>query len=440
MIRNRLKQLLVGFTAFSGLFAASQVARAEITLYDKDGWTVKHDGLAQGFYMYTTGDAAPKDGPAYVQFDFLDTAPLANADGSFQSSRFRSGWTGGRFNWRITNQMSENVKVSAYLGIAYSISTQGAPGKPGGPWDIRNGFLEIDAPWGDLIVGRHVGLYTLGSIISTINDTSAGLGLGNTCGVGGDGLSCYTSGYGVKFPGFWAGIVYTTPNIGGLKLKVALFDPVAVGNDRTGTSTTGTTDVAVSQSWGKTPTPNVQGLALYEVAIGNLKLNPFFNGFFQQVGRTNGTGAAGDPRVDKINNTWGAGAGIDVSVGSMFKVGVGGSHENGTALYLPLQGTGETVDGNGELRKGNSLYAHAKVILGDNDIAAGYGQATLDKTNFDTMNNLNINKIQHNIHASYVRHMGPLAFVAEINLLHHEYHSGNTQDVTFFNLGADFAY
>jgi len=432
MIRNRFKQLLVGFTAFSGLFAASQAARAEITLYDKDGWTVKHDGLAQGFSMTAVGDAAPKGGPAYVKFDFLDTGP-PNADGSFQTSRFRSGWTGGRFNWRVTNQMSENVKVSAYLGIAYSISTQGAPGKPGGPWDIRNGFLEIDAPWGDLIIGRHVGLYTLGSIISTINDTSAGLGLGNTCGVGGDGLSCYTSGYGVKFPGFWAGMVYTTPNMGGLKLKVALFDPVAVGNDRTATSTTGTMGVAVSQSWGKTPTPNVQGLALYEVAIGNLKLNPFFNGFFQQVGRTqNG--------ADLTNNTWGAGAGIDLSVGSMFKVGVGGSHENGTALYLPLQGTGETVDGNGELRKGNSLYAHAKVIIGDNDISAGYGQSTLDKTNFDTMNNLNITKIQHNIHASSVRHMGPLAFVAEINLLHHEYHSGNTQDVTFFNLGADFAY
>jgi len=282
-----------------------------------------------------------------------------------------------------------------------------------------------------LIVGRHVGLYTLGAIISTINDTSAGLGLGNTCGVGGDGLSCYTSGYGVKFPGFWAGFVYTTPNLGGLKIKVAAFDPVAVGADATGMNTTGGT-VAVSQSWNKTPTPNLQTLALYEVAVGSLKLNPFFNGMFQQVGKTVGT-------EDKINNTWGAGAGIDLSVG-ILKVGVGGSHENGTALYLPLQGTGETVDGAGTLRTGNSLYAHAKVVLGDNDISAGYGQATLDKTTFDTNNNLNINKIQRNIHAAYVRHVGPLAFVAEVNLLHHEYHSGNTQNVTFVNLGADFAY
>ena len=437
---NRFKQqLLVGLSACSALLVASR-AQAEITLYDKDGWSVKTDGLAQGFYMHTSGDSRPKGGTSanFVQFDFLDSAPadptgsFANADGSFANSRFRSGWTGGRFNWRITNQMSEKVKVSAYLGIAYSISTQGAPGKPGGPWDIRNGFLEIDAPWGDLIVGRHVGLYTLGSIISTINETSAGLGLGNTCGFSGDGLSCYTSGYGVKFPGFWAGIVYTTPSIGGLKIKIAAFDPVGVGADTQKANADGMM-TAVSQAWQKTPTPNFQALAMYELAVGSIKLNPFFNGFAQQVGRTEGG-------QDKTLMPWGAGAGLDISVGSMFKVGAGGSTENGTNLYLPLQGQGETVDGAGELRQGKSLYAHAKVILGNTDISAGYGQATLDRTKFDTENRLNINRVQHNIHGSLVQHVGPLAFVADLNLLHHEYYMGNVQDVTFFSLGADFAY
>jgi hypothetical protein len=423
------KQIVIGAFACATLFSTAK-ARAEIVLYDKDGWSVKTDGLAQGFFMHTSGDAAPKGGPNFVKFDFLGTPP-PNADGSFQNTRFRSGWTGGRFNWRITKQISETVKASAFLGVAYSISTQNEPAKTNNNWDVRNGFLEINAPWGDFVVGRHVGLYTLGSIISTINNTSAALGLGNTCGVGGDNLSCYTSGYGVKFPGFWAGFVYTTPSIGGLKLKVAAYDPVKIGANMMAANTEGNM-VAVSQEWAKTPLPHFQALALYELNLGSVALKPFFNGFTQQVGRT-------DAGVDKTLTTWGAGAGLDAVVGPL-KVGAGGSKESGTALYLPLQGAGETVDGAGNLRQGASFYAHGMYTIGAIDITAGFGQATLDRTQFDIDNKVNPNRVQRNIHGSLIYHYGPLAFVGELNLLNHQYHFGNEQQVTVFNLGADFAY
>ena len=422
------KHLLIGVSACGALLAASRAANAEITLYDKDNWSVKTDGLAQGFYMFATGDAKPVDNRAadVVTFDFLGTYD-ANADGKFVASRFRSGWTGGRFNWRITNQLSERTKVSAYLGIAYSISTQNGPANTNNKWDIRNGYLDIEGPWGDFIVGRHVGLYTLGSIISTINMTSAALGLGNTCGVGGDGLSCYTSGYGVKFPGFWAGMVYTTPDLAGLKIKVAAFDPVAVGADMMGPGGT-----PVSQAWHKTPTPHFQTLAMYELAFGRVKLKPFFNGFAQQIGRTEGN-------TDKTLTPYGVGGGLDVFLGSMFKLGAGGSSEQGTNLYVPLVGN-ETVDGAGNLRHGASIYVQGMLTLGNLDLSAGFGQATLDRTTFDQNNNLNINRLQRNVHGALQYHVGPLTWVAEVNVLHHEYHAGSTQDMTVVSLGADFAY
>jgi hypothetical protein len=423
------KQIVIGAFAFATIFSAAN-ARAEIVLYDKDGWQVKTDGLAQGFFMHSSGDAAPRGATPFVKFDFLGTPP-PDADGNFQNTRFRSGWTGGRFNWRITKQLSENVKASAFLGVAYSISTQNEPAKTNNNWDVRNGFLEINAPWGDFVVGRHVGLYTLGSIISTINNTSAALGLGNTCGIGGDNLSCYTSGYGVKFPGFWAGFVYTTPSIGGLKLKIAAYDPVKIGATMTAANADGEMR-NVSQEWAKTPLPHFQLLALYDLTIGSIAIKPFFNGFSQQVGRTDGM-------TDKTLNTWGAGGGVDLVFGPV-KLGAGGSHENGTALYLPLQGAGETVDGNGNLRTGSSVYVHGMLTLGQIDLAAGWGQATLDRTDYDVTNRLNINRLQRNLHASAIYHYGPLAFVAEVNLLDHQYHFGNEQKVTVFNLGADFAY
>ncbi len=187
-VRDKGNKWLLGLLACAALLGEG-AAHAELVLYDKDGWTVKHDGRAQGFYQLGFGDTNPSGGtgPVYYDFDFLDTA-AGDADNHFLSSRFRSGWTGGRFNWRVTKQMTSDTKVSAYLGIAYGISTQDAPPKTNNAWDVRNGFLEVEAPWGDLVIGRSVGLYTLGSIISTINMTSAAVGLGNACSIGGDGL------------------------------------------------------------------------------------------------------------------------------------------------------------------------------------------------------------------------------------------------------------
>jgi ABC-type sugar transport system ATPase subunit len=66
------------------------------------------------------------------------------------------------------------------LGIAFAISTDNAPTRTANAWDVRNAFIKIEnKSWGELYIGRHVGPYTLGSIISTINSTSAALGIGN---------------------------------------------------------------------------------------------------------------------------------------------------------------------------------------------------------------------------------------------------------------------
>jgi predicted porin len=399
-------------------------ARAELVLYDKDGWTVKHDGLAQGFYHVGVGDAAPSGGVTPIRFDFLGSYPPDGSNNHFLGSRFRSGWTGGRFNWRITNQLTERTKISAYLGVAYSISTQNAPPATNNNWDIRNGFLQIEGGWGDLVIGRSVGLYTLGSIISTINTTSAGRGFGHACGLDGDGLGCYTTGYGVKFPGFWAGAFYTTPDLAGLRIKVAALDPVTLGSDAMMAGAT-----PVSQAFVRTPLPAFQVLAVYNAALGGLKLTPYFNGYWQRVGRA-GVADTLDPM--------GGGAGVDLQFGPL-KLGAGGTLEKGTTLYVPLFGA-EIIDGAGQLRSGNSFYVQAMLTLGPVDINAGFGQAALEQSDNDRLNNLNINKDQRNIYGGLQYHVGPLTWVAEFSLLHHRWYAGNTQSVNFFSLGAAFGY
>jgi len=321
--------------------------------------------------------------------------------------------------------MSENVKASAYLGVAYSISTEDAPPATNNNWDIRNGYLELEGPFGDIVIGRSVGLYTLGGIISTINISSAAMGLGNTCGVGGNNLSCYTSGYGVKFPGFWAGFYYTTPSLGGLKIKLAALDPVTVGSATSPMFMM----MPTSQLWSRKPLPHFQTLITYSTTIGSLTINPYFNGFWQQIGKA----GSGDTL-----NPFGTGGGVDVFVGA-FKIGAGGSYEKGTTLYVPLFGA-EAIDGNNQLRDGAGFYAQARYTIGQVDVMAGYGQSGLNRSAFDTTNNIDINKVQRNIWGAVQYHTDPITWVAELNSLHHEWYGGEKQAVEVISLGASFAY
>lgn len=407
-------------------------ARAEMTLYEKDGWTLKHDGLAQGFYTLTRGDAGIKGGtaaPVAIGWGGWDN-PGGNADGQFLNSRFRSGWTGSRFNWVASHQVSENTTMSAVLGIALAISTDNGPTRTNNNWDIRNAFIKIENKrWGELYIGRHVGLYTLGSIISTINSTSAALGYGHGCSTSGDGLGCYTSGYGVRFPGFWSGVQYQTPDLAGLRVKVAALDPVIAGADTAGAATP---VVGLSTPYVRRPLPMFQLLARYEGVFGPLKLIPYVNGWTQTVGQA-GTNSTLTP--------WGFGGGAEVHVGGL-RVGGGGSFESGTGFYGPLYTGTSVIDGVGQLRKGNSFFGHALYSFGGVvDLNAGYGQANITRTANDETLMLNVQTMQSNIYSGIQYHWDKhLTFVAELSFLRHEWVAGNTQNVQIFNLGSSFTY
>jgi hypothetical protein len=267
-----------------------------------------------------------------------------------------------------------------------------------------------------------VGLYTLGSVLSAINSTSSDLGLGNACTTGGDGLGCYLTGYGVKFPGFWAGVQYQTPDLAGLRIKVAVLDPETAGADAP----------QFSVPYTRRPLPMFQMLARHEGDFGTFKLIPYFNGFLQTVGQV-GTNETLTP--------WGAGGGLEVHVAGL-RAGAGGGFEDGSGFYGPLYSAAAVIDGAGELRQGYSFFAHALYSFGGIvDVSGGYGQANINRTTNDEANDLNVVTKQSNVHAAIQYHWDPsLTFVAEVNLLSHEWVAGNSQDVRVLSVGASFTY
>jgi hypothetical protein len=426
MKRSDRRPLLLAVLLICAAALQVSTARAEMLLYDKDGWQLKTDGLAQGFYSLTMGDSVVKGGtaaPAAVGWGGWDN-PGADADGNFFNSRFRSGWTGSRFNWVASHTVSENTTVSAVLGVAFAISTDNGPTKTDNNWDIRNAFIKIENKhWGELYIGRHVGLYTLGSIISTINSTSAALGYGHGCSTGGDGLGCYTSGYGVKFPGFWAGVQYQTPSLGGLRIKLAALDPETAGSDA---------DPMISTPYTRRPLPMFQALARYEGQFGLVKVIPYFNGFMQTVGQVGSSNTL---------TPFGVGGGLEVHIAGL-RAGGGGTFEKGSGFYGPLYTGASVIDGAGVLREGNSFFGHALYSIREVvDISAGYGQANITPSANDNTLGLNVQKMQSNTYGAVQYHWDKyLTFLAEVNLLKHGWVAGNSQDVQIVNLGSSFTY
>jgi len=213
--------------------------------------------------------------------------------------------------------------------------------------------------------------------------------------------------------------------MGGLKIKLAAVDPTAAGQDPAMGAP------ADSMRFARTPIPMFQTLIMYNLDLGGIKINPFFNGFWQRLGR-----AGSDTNLDALAG----GAGLDLTLGPV-RVGAGGTMEKGDSLYAPLI-TGSPIDGVGQLRTGSSFYVHALASLGPVDINAGFGQAQLDQSDDDKAKNFAIINQHRNIYAGLQYHVGSvLTWVAEINLLHHTWHASTaTQDVTLFTLGANFAY
>jgi hypothetical protein len=226
----------------------------------------------------------------------------------------------------------------------------------------------------------------------------------------------------VRFPGFWSGIQYQTPDLSGLRIKVAALDP----------ETAGVADApTISVEYRRRPLPMFQTLVRYEGVFGAFKLIPYFNGFTQMVGQ------------DGTNNTlttWGTGGGVEVHFAGL-RAGAGGSYDKGTSFYGPLYTKVTVIDGAGQLRKGNSYFIHALYAFNSIDVGAGFSQANIERSANDEMLNLNLQKSQGNIYASVQYHWDKnLTFLAELNALSHKWVAGNSQDVQVLNFGASFTY
>lgn len=344
-------------------------AHAELTVAETNGWRLYTDGRINTFASIGFGDDFPAPTPSIdgsthnvVGASALGAAgqktEQADVDNKYFAIRGRNGFLATVLGFGMVRDVTPTTKVRGYIALWGHAETYERDRTYGDEFDVREGYVDFTGPWGGFTAGRTLGLF---GRISTEIDFNYGhnYGLGYPCGDG-VGPTCGHIGTGVMFPGFAAGLFYTSPSFGGLKLQAGIFDPVRV---------LGALDRA--------PMPRPEAALSFEKKVGAVSLLKLqVEGMWQPVSRldSDATGAQ-TVGTDKV---WGVAAGGRIEAGPV-RFGAAAFRGKGLGQYYALQNSPVAFNpATYELRYFTGFYGQAALIFGPVQLAAGAGQVRID--------------------------------------------------------------
>jgi hypothetical protein len=367
--------------AVGAWLAGTRPAVAEVTLIEKDGWTFFTEGRVNTFLSQGVGDDFPKPsvnpnlgpngepGPDHkvIGADGAFTAGYqsiqGNAGGKYTSARLRNGFLASILAFGLNRRLSETATIKSYISLWGTAQTYGRDRTLDGGrnnskgFDVREGFFDIEAPWGSLVVGRQGGLF--GHTATEIDFLYAHqYGLGLPC-LDEFYASCGHIGTGVMGPGFAAGIVYTTPAVaGGLKLQIGLYDPVRL--------------LGV---WERVPYPRPEGILSYERRLSpQLMFKLSAEGMYQYMGQGGSTATT---------SVYGVAGGGRIEAGP-FRLGLSGFRGKGLGAYVALQNSPSSFNSaTRELRSFSGYYGQLAAAVGRGQASFGYGRVLDDQLESD---------------------------------------------------------
>jgi len=356
MTNLRLLCLLV----FAVSVASSRGASAEVTIIKTDDWALYTTGRVNGFVVHGWGDANAQPlaanetiipgGGLDVGSDSLPsgtTDPVTGmaTQGTFNSWRIRSGFVSNVLAMGLRTHITENVKLTAYVGLWTTIGQQ-QQRKTGASFpDAREGYLKIEAPWGSVLVGRALDLFSRGA---TENDFLYGHGyaVGYPGNIDNIGTTNGLIGFGVLAAFFAPGIVYATPVLGGFQLTIGAYDPVTVPGN-----------------YEATRYPLAESELTYDLQTGGLKVHLFGNAATQTFYK---------PAVTDGVRAWGLGYGGRLEVG-IFHLGLAGHYGKGLGLNYAFESTATSFSQDSEARTFDGYSAFMQFVLGAFDLNLGGG-------------------------------------------------------------------
>ena len=193
----------------------------------------------------------------------------------------------------------DNVDLGVHFGFAPQIETGGhfasffGSQAAGAQIDMRQVYLTAGGTWGSLLIGKELGLFQRGNILTDM--TLLGVGVGG----GGRGTALGRIGYGYLYTDFRPQLTYSTPAGRPASLSIGLFEGIA------------------RRPYDVIELPRVEAEFSYNCKFGeNSNFKLFLNGAAQTA--KNGVG-----RTTNSLSSTGAGAGITIDVSGFALTGSG---------------------------------------------------------------------------------------------------------------------
>jgi len=440
----------------SGAFLWSAMARAEIPLADPaktNGWEVTTNGRVDAYLSWVFGESITSEnlgnlihpetpmstdrynllGPQIaIQGNSIPGGPVADPinDKKLSSPRIRGGFASTILAFNIYKQISEDLKLTVkqafWAGIQNGLKNNVRSYNDTANVDWREQWMELSGSWGALFGGRRVALYNRGGMrMNWILMHQHGVG--HPCDVDSTGTAtCGHTGVGSMFPNREAQIGYSTPEMAGLQLTIAMIDPAMIDSD-----------------WKRTPLPQFQSELTFHKGMGGTdEINAWGNGLTQVIGRTRevqpspGTATPNGIPADATRNVFGVGGG-GWGRFSGFALGGTGWYGKGLGTATPFGNT--AIDDAGTLRTHFGYLAIANLRVGDLEFAASYGSTNCQETAWDkdpaNPRNLSVIKEVRGIGGKIAYHVGPVTFSVDGMNLHHRWWRGETQVANVVSAG-----
>jgi hypothetical protein len=288
--------------------------------------------------------------------------------------------------------------------------------------DFREGYMQIEGPWGGVTGGRFLSLYSRG-----ITEIEVLYGHGYGVGFPAVDVSDYVAGsvsepgptggmvgFGILSATYSAGLVYTTPSLGGIKLAGGVFEPVLLQG----------------AGWETTRGPRAEGELTYDLVSGAFKMHLFGNGGYQKLNVGGTTEEA---------TMYGAGYGGRFEMGPVH-IGGGGHYGKGVGITYAFDGSATSSSAvslpPNELRMSSGFAVLGQIATGSFDLNVGFGQTQVKQTGADKTVTDSVLKTQTAVSAGVVYHATDF-FHLDIDFIHTAFawYGGEKQKVDFINTG-----
>lgn len=341
----------------AAILLQAEAARADVTLSETKDWTVFINGRMQAFLNYNQGDGLPRppedaNGNDVSLLGGGDDSPVAldegqatgSVAGEIQDLRIRTGFVGNVIGFGVRHRLTLDTEILGYTAVTTYIDSTSRRKYAGVIPDWRESYLKVSGPWGSIVAGRTLVLFSRGATeITFLYGYRYGLGwVGNVSTLGTNGPGAGHVGFGILGNGFGAGISYATPDIGGAQLTVGVYDA---------------NNIPGSGSLERTRWPRTEGELTYEAKLGNAGMFKLFaNGAWQKIYERSG------PSDQTIA---GVGYGGRLELGPV-RLGLAGHQGKGVGINFALEpNTSGWHPDTKEFREVDGYSAHLQIVPSD---------------------------------------------------------------------------